>query len=208
MPHLPVSSFISSYIDNFSSQVWEKKKHLYYPAYKQLKGMSHTAKYRRKTKRADPEAPLPTETDINFLKELQFCRIEEQVQKHNEAVAKERLVRVDAAKTAGELEECVCCFSDEVGLLCLSCLLLPSAQLVLCLLFHSGAARGDGALQQRPQVLRDVRAAGVGGGDRRGQDRPLVPRAVRGQLRAGHPAARTQRAHVLQVAQKDPGKTP
>ena len=60
------------------TQIWDKKKHLYYPAYKQLKTMSHNSKYRRKTRRPDVEAPLPQETDVNFLKELQFCRIEEQ----------------------------------------------------------------------------------------------------------------------------------
>ena len=96
------------------TQVWDKKKSLYYPAYKQLKSMSHNAKYRRKTRRPDVEAPLPPETDINFLKELQFCRIEEQVQKHKEVVAKERQVRVDVARATEELEECVCCYSDEV----------------------------------------------------------------------------------------------
>ena len=61
------------------------------------------------------EAPLPPETDINFLKELQFCRIEEQVQKHKENMDKERKVRVDAARATEELEECVCCYSDEVS---------------------------------------------------------------------------------------------
>ena len=103
------------YQSNTFTQVWDKKKCLYYPAYKQLKSMSHNPKHRRKTRRPDVEAPLPPETDINFLKELQFCRIEEQVQKHREVVAKERQVRVDVARASEELEECVCCYSDEAS---------------------------------------------------------------------------------------------
>ena len=98
----------------YFSQVWDKKKCLYYPAFKQLKSMT-SPKYRRKTRRPDVEAPLPPETDINFLKELQFCRIEEQVQRHKENLNEERKVRVDAARATEELEECVCCCSDEVS---------------------------------------------------------------------------------------------
>ena len=41
--------------------------------------------------------------------------VEEQVLKHKEVVAKERQVRVNAARATEELEECVCCYSDEVS---------------------------------------------------------------------------------------------
>ena len=96
------------------TQVWKEKKHLYYPAFKELKTMLEMDKHRRKTRRSVAEVPLPPETDLNFLKELQFCRIENQVKKHRQDLANERQVRVDAARVAEELEECVCCYSDDV----------------------------------------------------------------------------------------------
>ena len=72
-------------------------------------------------------------------------------------------------------------------------------------MLFSGPPRGNGALQQWPQVLRVVRAEGLRGRYRRGEDRPLLPRPVRRQLRAGDTATRPQPPHVLQVAQKDSG---
>ena len=95
------------------TQVCKEKKYLYYPAFKLLKSISNID-HRRKTRRPDAEVPLPPEADINFLKELQFCRIEKQIQKHKEDLANERQARVEAARVADELEECACCYSDDV----------------------------------------------------------------------------------------------
>ena len=54
------------------------------------------------------------EYDLNLLKELQFCRIEEKVREHLEGLRRERESKVEALRLAGELEECLCCYSDDV----------------------------------------------------------------------------------------------
>ena len=53
---------------------------------------------------------------------IKFCfaltsghTVGEQVQKHKEVMDRERQVRGDAARATEELEECVCCYSDEVS---------------------------------------------------------------------------------------------
>ena len=67
----------------------------------------------RKTRRPDHECPMPQEIDINFLKELQYSRKEEEVKKYIQRKESEYRRKVELAKENGSLLECSCCFNDE-----------------------------------------------------------------------------------------------
>ena len=68
---------------------------------------------KRKTKRPDHECPMPQEIDINFLKELQYSRKEDEVKQYIQDKDNEYRLKVEAAKENGTLLECTCCYSDE-----------------------------------------------------------------------------------------------
>ena len=120
--------------------VWNQKHHLYYPTFKELKRMieENPGMHRRKTKRPDIEistsmrgqewemgqdtndpasgvsASQTGKYDLNLLKELQFCRIEDKVRQHLAKMKKRRELKMDAYRLTGQLEECVCCYSEDV----------------------------------------------------------------------------------------------
>ncbi len=56
---------------------------------------------------------MPQEIDINFLKELQYSRKEDEVKKYIQEKESEYRRKVENAKDNGSLLECTCCFSDE-----------------------------------------------------------------------------------------------
>ncbi len=85
---------------------------LYYPAYKKL--MEHKGQQgQRKTKRPDHECSAPSEIDINFLRELQFSRIDQDVTAYREQQRRDMENKIQEAREKEELLECVCCCNDE-----------------------------------------------------------------------------------------------
>ena len=56
---------------------------------------------------------MPTEIDINFLKELQYSRKEEEVKRYICEKTSAYSRKVEEAKEKGTLMECVCCYNDE-----------------------------------------------------------------------------------------------
>ena len=83
---------------------------LFVPCVRALKKYSGA---KRKTRRPDHECPMPTEIDINFLKELQYSRKEEEVKRYICEKTSAYSRKVEEAKDKGTLMECVCCYNDE-----------------------------------------------------------------------------------------------
>ena len=95
-------------------KVFAENGGLYYPCYKVLSGRrGQMPANRRKTRRAEHECAPPAEIELNFLKELQFSRIEGDVRAHLEREEKEKTRRVEEARKMDLLETCNCCYNDE-----------------------------------------------------------------------------------------------
>ena len=92
------------------NKIFNQNNGLFVPCVRALKKYSGT---KRKTRRPDHECPMPTEIDLNFLKEWQYSRKEEDVKKFIDDQKEEHEKLVAEAKEAGNLMECVCCFNDE-----------------------------------------------------------------------------------------------
>ena len=92
------------------NKIFNAHNGLFVPCVRALKKYSGT---KRKTRRPDHECPMPTEIDLNFLKEWQYSRKEEDVKKFINDQKEEHEKMVAEAKEAGNLMECVCCFNDE-----------------------------------------------------------------------------------------------
>ena len=92
------------------NKIFNLHKGLFVPCVRALKKYSGT---KRKTRRPDHECPMPSEIDLNFLKELQYSRKEEDVKKFVNDQKEKHDKLVAEAKEAGNLMECVCCFNDE-----------------------------------------------------------------------------------------------
>ena len=92
------------------NKIFNTHNGLFVPCVRALKKYSGT---KRKTRRPDHECPMPTEIDLNFLKEWQYSRKEEDVKKFINDQKEEHEKLVAEAKEAGNLMECVCCFNDE-----------------------------------------------------------------------------------------------
>ena len=56
---------------------------------------------------------MPQEIDINFLKELQYSRKEDEVKQYIQQKESEYRRKIENAKESGTLVECTCCYSDE-----------------------------------------------------------------------------------------------
>lgn len=100
------------------NKVFDKHSGLYLPCFRAL---STCIAGKRKTQRKDHEAPLPSEADFNFLKELQYCRKDAEVRQHLDQVASERQKMLEMARASNSLCECPCCGNDE----CLAEEMLP-----------------------------------------------------------------------------------
>ena len=95
------------------NKIFNQNNGLFVPCVRALKKYSGTNQPKRKTRRPDHECPMPTEVDLNFLKEWQYSRKEEDVKKFIDDQKEEHEKLVAEAKEAGNLMECVCCFNDE-----------------------------------------------------------------------------------------------
>ena len=80
-----------------------------YPAYKNLSSGKKT----RKTKRAEKEIKFPSEHSIEFLKERKFIELEEDIKREIDKRAEERRRKVEEAQVLGQLQECLCCYSED-----------------------------------------------------------------------------------------------
>ena len=92
------------------NKIFSAHNGLFVPCVRALNKYSGT---KRKTRRPDHECPMPSEIDINFLKELQYSKKEDEVKKFINGQKEEHDKLVAEAKEAGNLMDCVCCFNDE-----------------------------------------------------------------------------------------------
>merc|ERR1719433_2349323 len=92
------------------NKVFTSNNGLFVPCVRALK--KHTGG-KRKTRRPDHECPMPTEIDINFLKELQYSRKEEEMKEFLNEKNSDMARKIEEARERGTLVECVCCYSDE-----------------------------------------------------------------------------------------------
>ena len=103
----------------YIERVFRANKGRYLPIYRILKKHTDQAQLRladgrRKTRRPDHECLRPVEIDLNFLKEVKYARMEEKVKAHEKEVEKQRQLKIADARENGTLEECKCCYSDEI----------------------------------------------------------------------------------------------
>ena len=89
------------------NKVFTSNNGLFVPCVRALK--KHTGG-KRKTRRPDHECPMPTEIDINFLKELQYSRKEEEMKEFLNEKNSDMARKIEEARERGTLVECVCCY--------------------------------------------------------------------------------------------------
>ena len=124
-------------------KLFRKNSGLYVPSFRALK--QHQAP-KRKTRRPDHECGHPKEICLNFLKELQYSKIDQEVIKHieNEKDLKRKIV--EEARKNNQLQECGCCYNDE----CLLEDMLPCREghnfCIECVQRGSEVAMGDGKI--------------------------------------------------------------
>merc|ERR1712242_692970 len=94
------------------NKVFNANNGLFVPCVRSLK-RPPAKREARKTRRPDHECPMPAEIDINFLKELQYSRKEEEVKQYVQENEDVRKAKIDKAKEKGTLMECICCYNDE-----------------------------------------------------------------------------------------------
>lgn len=92
------------------NKIFTANNGLFVPCVRSLKKYSGV---KRKTRRPDHECPMPQEIDINFLKELQYSRKEEEIKQYIKAQQDEHEKLVQEARKNGQLMECKCCFNDD-----------------------------------------------------------------------------------------------
>lgn len=95
---------------NVIMKIFIQNNKLYYPAFKALKKYNGS---KRKTKRMDHECSMPQGIDLNFLKEVQFSRIEGKIEARKQNLEEERQLLIEEGKKSGTLIECSCCYNDE-----------------------------------------------------------------------------------------------
>ena len=128
---------------NVINKIFTINNGLFVPCVRALKKYSGV---KRKTRRPDHECCMPTEIDINFLKELQYSRIEADLKQYINEKDSAQARKIEEAKEKGTLMECVCCYNDE----CLADDMLPCGGGHLfckeCVQRASEVAIGDGKL--------------------------------------------------------------
>ena len=107
---------------------FKKARCLFTPAFRHLKQMMATGKRTRRTQRPDFEIKYPIDPCIEILKERKFCELEGAIKEEKvasilslcsishplqERRAADREAAVSAARAAGSLEECGCCYSPD-----------------------------------------------------------------------------------------------
>ena len=92
------------------NKVFTSNNGLFVPCVRALK--KHTGG-KRKTRRPDHECPMPTEIDINFLKELQYFQKGPEISRFLEEKSSILARKIEEARKNGFLMECGCCFDDE-----------------------------------------------------------------------------------------------
>ena len=92
---------------------FKKARCLFTPAFRQLKHLMETGKKTRKTQRPDFEIKYPIDPCIKLLKEKKFCELEGAITEEKSRRATEREAAVEAARAAGSLEECGCCYHPD-----------------------------------------------------------------------------------------------
>ena len=92
---------------------FKKSRSLFTPAFRHLKHLMETGRRTRKTQRPDFEIKYPSQPCIELLKEKKFCELEEAIAAEKTRRAAEREAAVEAARAAGLLEECQCCYSTD-----------------------------------------------------------------------------------------------
>ena len=92
------------------NKIFNANNGLFVPCVRALKKYSGA---KRKTRRPDHECPMPSEIDINFLKELQYSRKEAEVKNYIKSLQEDRDKKIEEAKNANSLMECTCCYNDE-----------------------------------------------------------------------------------------------
>ena len=97
---------------NVILKIYQQQNCLFVPSVKVLrkyKGLSG----RRKTRRPDHECPVPSEIDLNFLKEVRYSRIEDDVKRFIRREKDKKQQRIQEAREKNQLVECTCCYNDE-----------------------------------------------------------------------------------------------
>jgi len=92
------------------NKICNENKGLFLLSYSTLKQFSGP---KRKTKRQNHEAPIPTEIDINFLKELQYAQKDSEIWAYLEEQKKEHEIKLEETKKSNTSKECPCCCNDE-----------------------------------------------------------------------------------------------
>ena len=98
------------------NKMFQQHNGRFYPAYNALVEYCRKGNRigMRKTGRGIHECNIPAEQDLNFLKELQFCKIQNEVRAQIEAKQEERERRIEEARNMNLLMECKCCYEEHL----------------------------------------------------------------------------------------------
>ena len=94
------------------TRIFKSNKGLFIPCVRELKDQEPKI-YKRWFKRPLKECQVPTEIDINFVKELQYFQKGPEISRFLEEKASILARKIEEARNNGFLMECGCCFDDE-----------------------------------------------------------------------------------------------